>query len=276
METPVCVVGDRLQVGQIPTSFTTFSKLFPGLSTINGPLCVGFIGGDVPIANAMFASGYTPQTAVSLASVGITNIFGQFNVLALSNFTGITNNFGATFKYALSLKNGVDIKNAINLGNAPTIFNGPLTVHASITTKLIDSGKCKSNEGSFGSIFANIGSFGSISAKVKTFKIPHPSKSKHTLVHACLEGPENGVYYRGHLSNSNIINLPDYWENLIDIKTITVQLMPYTYHQELYIKSIESGKYIHIVNNNGSPIECDYLVFAERKDIEKLKVEVKN
>lgn len=262
MDTAVCMIGDRMQVGQIPTSFINFTRLFPGLATINGPLCVGAIGSDVPLANAMFAPGFTPQTSVSLASIGITNIFGQFNVAALSNFTGVTNKFGSTFKFALSVKNGADVKQAINLGNGASVFNGLLTANGGINTNII-----KSNVGIFSA---------KLIGPVKHFKIPHPSKPGYSLYHSCLEGPENSVYYRGHLSNSNKIILPDYWDNLIDKETITVHLMPHKSYQELYVKSIEWGKYIHIVNNNGGPIECDYLVLAERKDIEKLKVEVED
>jgi hypothetical protein len=32
---------------------------------------------------------------------------------------------------------------------------------------------------------------------LKTFIIDHPLKMGHYLIHACLEGPEAGVYYRG-------------------------------------------------------------------------------
>ena len=32
---------------------------------------------------------------------------------------------------------------------------------------------------------------------VKSFIIDHPLKKDHYLIHACLEGPEAGVYYRG-------------------------------------------------------------------------------
>lgn len=35
------------------------------------------------------------------------------------------------------------------------------------------------------------------SASSKTFVIPHPTDATKYLVHACLEGPEAGVYYRG-------------------------------------------------------------------------------
>lgn len=262
MNIPIATIGDRLHVGQIPTSFSPLSKIFPGQATINGPLCVGAIGGDVPIANAMFAPGFTPQTsAVSLASIGVTNIFGSLNVLAISNFTGVTNKFGSTIMHALNLKNGVDIKNALDLGNGPVVVNGLLTASGNIKTATIT---------------AAVGSFTSVTAPFKLFNIPHPTKSNYRLIHSCLEGPENGVYYRGHLSNSNTINLPDYWEGLVDIETITVHLTPHKFHQELYVKSIDWGKVINILNNNGGPIECDYVVYAERKDVEKLKVEVEN
>ena len=39
----------------------------------------------------------------------------------------------------------------------------------------------------------------------KNFDISHPNKSGWRLRHTCLEGPENAVYFRGRLKNSNII-----------------------------------------------------------------------
>lgn len=48
----------------------------------------------------------------------------------------------------------------------------------------------------------------------KSFVIQHPIVQSKYLVHACLEGPETGIYYRGQCSitnNSHIeILLPDY------------------------------------------------------------------
>jgi hypothetical protein len=46
----------------------------------------------------------------------------------------------------------------------------------------------------------------------KPFDIPHPTKDGWRLRHVCLEGPESGVYYRGRLTNSNVIELPEYWK----------------------------------------------------------------
>jgi len=120
---------------------------------------------------------------------------------------------------------------------------------------------------------ANLGIFSSVAAPFKLFDIIHPSKSGMRLRHACIEGPEIGVYYRGRLINSNVICLPDYWDNLIDPETITVSFTPHSYYQELFVKSIEWGRKINVVNNSGGGIDCSYIIYAERKDVEKLQVE---
>ena len=63
----------------------------------------------------------------------------------------------------------------------------------------------------------------------KTFVINHPKDASKYLVHACLEGPEAGVYYRGtgtiaELETSVIVELPDYVDALaVDL---TVQVTP--------------------------------------------------
>jgi hypothetical protein len=63
----------------------------------------------------------------------------------------------------------------------------------------------------------------------KTFVINHPNDSERYLVHACLEGPEDGIYYRGKgeitsYSTSTIISLPDYVDALGS--DFTVQITP--------------------------------------------------
>lgn len=112
-----------------------------------------------------------------------------------------------------------------------------------------------------------------IRAKYKYFQIPHPTKENKDLVHACLEGPENAVYFRGRLKNKNTIELPEYWENLVHNNTITVQLQPIGAHQNLIVKGITENK-IHVQSNGGLPIDCYYHVYGERKDVDKLQVEV--
>ena len=47
---------------------------------------------------------------------------------------------------------------------------------------------------------------GSIVATTKLFDIEHPTKGEgYRLAHACLEGPEHGVYHRGRLKNEKVI-----------------------------------------------------------------------
>lgn len=107
----------------------------------------------------------------------------------------------------------------------------------------------------------------------KPFDIPHPTKSGYRLRHVCLEGPESGVYYRGRLKNESIINLPDYWEGLVDPETITVTLTQIGSSQDLIVDKIEWGKRVVIKSGNASAIDCYFMINGERKDGEKLIVE---
>jgi len=110
-------------------------------------------------------------------------------------------------------------------------------------------------------------------AQTKNFLIDHPSKEGKKLVHACLEGPENAVYIRGRLSNRTVIDLPDYWENLVNERTITVSLTAIGSHQDIIIKRIGQNQ-IHLQAKGGMPIDCFYHIFAERKDVKKLEIEI--
>ena len=112
----------------------------------------------------------------------------------------------------------------------------------------------------------------SIVATSKLFDIEHPSKGKgHRLAHASLEGPEIGVYHRGVLEDNQIINLPDYWKDLVDSKTITVHLTPIGNYQYLHYTLAENK--IVVRNFGNSSIHCSYIVYGERKDVDRLTVE---
>ena len=105
----------------------------------------------------------------------------------------------------------------------------------------------------------------------KGFDIKHPTKENHRLRYVCLEGPEGGVYHRGILKDSEFIELPDYWKDLVDTKTITVHLTPIGTYQYLYYTV---AKNIIIVKNHSNlPTHCSYIVYGERKDVDRLTVE---
>ena len=105
----------------------------------------------------------------------------------------------------------------------------------------------------------------------KGFDIKHPTKENHRLRYVCLEGPEGGVYHRGILKDSEFIELPDYWKDLVDSKTITVHLTPIGTYQYLYYTVAKNR--IIVKNHSNLPTHCSYIVYGERKDVNKLIVE---
>lgn len=107
----------------------------------------------------------------------------------------------------------------------------------------------------------------------KGFDIKHPTKQNHRLRHICLEGPEGGVYFRGRLKDSNVIEVPEYWTNLVDPESITVSLTQIGYSQDLIVEKIEWGRKIVIKSGTGSNIDCYYVVHGSRIDGEPLIVE---
>ena len=103
----------------------------------------------------------------------------------------------------------------------------------------------------------------------KSFDIPHPSKANHRLRYICTESPKADVYVRGRLKDSNIIKLPDYWKDLVDEDSITVQLQPIgSRHFHLNVEKLDN-KEIHIKEADDKPFECFYHVYGERKDCER-------
>jgi hypothetical protein len=105
----------------------------------------------------------------------------------------------------------------------------------------------------------------------KFFDIPHQGKQGWGLKHAAIEGPESAVYFRGKLNGDSTIDLPEYWDWLVDHDTITVSLTPVGQYQALYVKEI-TGQQIEI-GSDGDHINCHYVVYGERKDVDRWDVE---
>ena len=112
-----------------------------------------------------------------------------------------------------------------------------------------------------------------IMANIKNFIIDHPTKKGKKLVYACLEGPENGVYVRGRLSNDDTIVLPEYWSKMVDPTSITVSITPHKSHQDIMVKRV-SVKEVVLQTQSRTPINCFYHVYGERKDVPKLVTEI--
>jgi hypothetical protein len=205
-----------------------------------------------------------------LGHVGITinstliSIFNDTNISIISPYTtgvGILNWVGAKTLTGVVAETGAEARIGKEAVSAATVDNGNKVINGNLIV-----------EGQL--ICRNVSLVGTINVQGwKEFDIPHPTKPNHRLAHACIEGPEIGVYFRGKLNNSTIIELPEYWRGLVDSETITVNLTPYGCYQELFVKSIEWGTRIIIQNNSGGPINCSYVVYGKRKDVPDLEVE---
>lgn len=142
------------------------------------------------------------------------------------------------------------------------------------------------SESSGYTISLNAGS-GVIKGKSKQFAIDHPldppdATQRRQLIHAAIEGPENGVYYRGEgrlTDGAATIELPAYFEALTRAEDRTVQLTPVFEDDEpvspLAAGRVRDGRF-RVRTADGSPASHAFYweVKAVRADLEPLAVEV--
>lgn len=68
--------------------------------------------------------------------------------------------------------------------------------------------------------------------------------------------------------------MPDYWEHLVDIESMTVELTAIGANQNIYVDSIAENGDITVGSNTEEPLNYFYVVYGERKDIDKLESEI--
>ena len=90
------------------------------------------------------------------------------------------------------------------------------------------------------------------------------------LRYGSLEGPENGVYFRGRTSENRIV-LPEHWRGLVDPNSITVHLT--SIGDWGTTPSVDYIDGFTVKVNNYAKSSYFFIVYAERIDIEKLTVE---
>lgn len=228
-----------------PSIFKVSSKTLPPTPV---DVVLGDIAGKVGISVNSIVINIINDTFINIKTESLTGT-GRYNWNGDKVLTGVVAESGA------ESRNGRESVSGATVDNGNKVINGNLIVDGSLVCN-------------------NVSLRGTINVQAwKEFDIPHPTKINHRLVHACIEGPEIGVYYRGKLKNSNTILLPEYWKGLVDAESITVNLTPHEYYQELFVKSIEWGTKINIQNNSGGAINCSYVVYGKRKDVPDLEVE---
>ena len=124
---------------------------------------------------------------------------------------------------------------------------------------------------------------GDVVGRNKRFVIDHPLDPEHRqLVHACIEGPEAGVYYRGEsrLSGGRArVELPHYFEALCREEGRTLVLTPkYEPGREIVLLAgseiRDAGFEVHAADGAAGDEGFYWEVKAVRADIDELEVEV--
>ena len=159
---------------------------------------------------------------------------------------------GPEIKVSTRAEVGARVNAGVEVVNAVSVDNGVKNVNALLAAPVaripVVFGKCTGN---------------------KTFDISHATQPGKRIRHIVAEGPEAGIYMRGKLDGSHIIELPEYWKGLVDYDTITVNLTPYGRSDtSLHVKEILEDKII-VSSDHLVQAKCFYHVYAERKDVEK-------
>ena len=141
------------------------------------------------------------------------------------------------------------------------LMNGNLTAQG--TNHTLASVTIATNTVTATTFNGNLNGVASGNKTLASFDIPHVKKKGTRIRHIVAEGPEPGIYIRGKLEGTNIIELPEYWDGLVDPDTITVTLTQIGTSQDLIVQEI-SGSVVILKSGTGERIHCFYEVWAAR------------
>ena len=244
--------ADKIVVGTNDVSFTAPDQSPTGTAVLNGPVYVG-------------------KTSASPGYEAVLNVTSNS-----ASQDSLDQQPACSASLAIKADGNLTVAGDGKTANALLISGGSSvdTIHVEgdmFVSGAVDCG----NKGKLASRFS------SADGRPKQFDIQHPTKGEgHRLRYACIEGPEVAVYCRGRLKESNVIQLPYYWKDLVDENSITVQLQPIGSNQNLVIQEF-NNEFIVIAEDSTntdlitdlSTIDCFYHVYGERKDINPLIVE---
>ena len=243
--------ADKIVVGTNDVSYTAPDQSPTGTAVLNGPVYVGTPSAS-PGYDAVLNVGTPPPAQDSL-----------------DQQPPMSSSLGIKLDGSMEIVGDGRVPNALKISGGQT--NKLFVDGDAFFSGAVDCG----NKGKLADRFATADS------KPKPFDLEHPTKGKgHRLRHACIEGPEVAVYCRGRLKESNVIELPYYWKDLVHEDSITVQLQPIGSNQNLVIQEF-NNEFIVIAEDSTntdlitdlSTIDCFYHVYGERKDINPLIVE---
>jgi len=263
--------------GQLPSGITVKQTIpydlspLGGLSILNGPVQIG-VAPLAPIPLGTTVIGPNPPTSgpPSLASLHILHPKIGMNVIApvAGNMFGVFNTFafqqafGSDFSFGLKQTLGLFSKVGKGVEVGGTTKAEPKIVEAAPAIRTAGD---HNHAGTF-TATQFVGPLTGVASgnKVLPFDIPHVTQKGKRIRHVIAEGPEAGIYIRGKIKDTNVIELPEYWNGLVDPETITVTLTQIGCSQDLIVDRIEWGKNIIIRSGAGVNINCFYEVWASR------------
>ena len=184
---------------------------------------------------------------LNTAMINIVDSVAINIVTPTRNSAGNKAHAGASQRTGAEVDTGAEVHTGVNVNNAKTIDNTTRTVATKTSCPVF------------------IGKFFSGKAKLdKGFDIEHPTRKGKRLRHICVEGPESAIYIRGKLKGTHIIDIPEYWQGLVDYDTITVNLTPCGKPDlSLYVKEIKDNKII-LSSDHLTQVECFYQIWGNR------------
>ena len=187
-----------------------------------------YLSGYIMTAVDMSSSGQYQTALISGAgNIYVSNDYGNTWVLNTNINNGIDIAISSTGQYQVIAQN-LQLAYSLNYGNT---WSGLFSFPNIVSTSIALSASGLSMSWAYTSTTINnavINFYGSSSGAPppKSFVIDHPLDYTKYLVHACLEGPEIGVYYRGHgeiIDNtSSEIVLPTYVSTIATNFTIQI------------------------------------------------------
>ena len=181
-------------------------------------------------------------TSINILETTSINIIAPIRTSAgVKKHAGASNVDGAEVNNGAKVKSGVSVEGDKCIDNNVRVING-VTV-SGFTDGKVFSGKALKDKG---------------------FDIEHPTRKGKRVRHICVEGPESAIYIRGKLKGTHIIDIPEYWQGLVDYDTITVNLTPCGKPDlSLYVKEIRDNKII-LSSDHLTQVECFYQVWVNR------------
>ena len=235
-EATLMVARQNPKINPKATTGSIFKVSNRGSVILPTPIDVMFGDPTGPVGMSLFT------TSINIIETTSINIISPItNTVGTKNDTGPAVHNGPEANNGGKVNNGVKVENGVNVDNSARKING-VTITPLVKGKIF-TGRALKNKG---------------------FDIEHPTRKGKRLRHICVEGPESAIYIRGKLKGTHIIDIPEYWQGLVDYDTITVNLTPCGKPDlSLYVKEIREDKII-LSSDHLTQVECFYQVWGNR------------